>query len=275
MSPIQTAAETAWCPGCGNHMILKALPRAIEAAGTDPKDLVLVSGIGQAAKLPHYTRASMFNGLHGRALSHAFGIKVANHKLKVVVTSGDGDMYGEGGNHFVHNIRRNVSVTAFVHNNQVYGLTKGQASPTSDLGFRTKIDTHGVTSLPFNPIALAIVLDCPFVARTFCGDKEHMHETMVAALKHVDGFALVDILQPCPSFNRVNTYQWYRERCRRVDGSHDPFDRARALELAFRWGDSGATEIPIGIIYRSNRPSYESQQPVLKKGTLVEQFAHA
>ncbi len=271
MSPISIADETWWCPGCGNFMILKALPQAVDAAGIDPKRLVLVSGIGQAAKLPHYVEANMFNGLHGRAVPHATGIKIANHALKVVITSGDGDMYGEGGNHFIHAIRRNIGITAFVHNNQVYGLTKGQASPTSDLGFTTKIQTHGVISAPFNPIAVAIVQDCSFVARTFCGDKDHMHEMMVAALKHDGGFALVDILQPCVSFNRVNTYQWYRDRCRPVDGTHDPFDRAKALELAFEWAD----RIPIGIIYRSKRPSFESQQPVLAKGPLVEQYARA
>jgi 2-oxoglutarate ferredoxin oxidoreductase subunit beta len=275
MSPIATAKKTAWCPGCGNFMILKALPQAVEEAGIDPNDLVLVSGIGQAAKLPHYVEASMFNGLHGRAVAHATGIKLANHKLKVVIASGDGDMYGEGGNHFVHAIRRNISVTALVHNNQVYGLTKGQASPTSDPGFTTKIQTHGVISAPFNPIAVAISLGCPFVARTFCGDKDHMRATLVAALKQTDGFALVDILQPCVSFNRVNTYQWYRERCRPVDDSHDPADRAKALELAFTWSDSGGSEIPIGIIYRCDRPSFEAQQPVLQRGTLVEQYAPA
>jgi 2-oxoglutarate ferredoxin oxidoreductase subunit beta len=269
MSPIPIAEETSWCPGCGNFMIIKGLVQAVDDAGVDPNKLVLVSGIGQAAKLPHYVKASMFNGLHGRALAHATGIKIANHALKVVITSGDGDMYGEGGNHFTHAIRRNIGVVALVHNNQVYGLTKGQASPTSDLGFTTKVQTHGVISAPFNPIAVAIALDCSFVARTFCGDKEHMLKTMVAALKHDGGFALVDILQPCVSFNAVNTYKWYRERCKPIPDSHDPFDRAKALELAFQWGD----QIPVGIIYRSKRPSFEAQQPVLAKGPLVEQFA--
>ncbi len=144
-------AAPAWCPGCGNFALLKTLDRAIDSAGIDRRNLVLVSGIGQAAKLPHYTRANVFNGLHGRALPAATGIKVANHKLEVVITSGDGDMYGEGGNHLIHAFRRNVGVKVFVHNNQVYGLTKGQASPTSDLGFATKIQTHGVILQPLLP----------------------------------------------------------------------------------------------------------------------------
>ncbi len=271
MSDPRSTNHTSWCPGCGNFSILKALDRAIEAAGIDRKRLVLVSGIGQAAKLPHYTQANVFNGLHGRALAHATGIKIANHKLEVVVTSGDGDMYGEGGNHFIHAVRRNIGVKAFVHNNQVYGLTKGQASPTSDLGFITKVQTHGVISLPLNPIALAIVEDCSFVARSFAGDAEHLEQMMVAALKHTGGFALVDVLQPCVSFNARNTYAWYRERVRPIGESHDPSNRERALALAFTWGD----EIPIGVIYRGRRPSFESQQPVLAKGALVESFQSA
>jgi len=262
-------SDIAWCPGCGDFAILRALDKAIAAAGVDRKKLVLVSGIGQAAKLPHYTQANVFNGLHGRALPAAVGIKLANHELEVVITSGDGDMYGEGGNHFLHNLRRNVGVKAFVHNNQVYGLTKGQASPTSDLGFVTKVQTHGVISPAFNPIALAVVEDCSFVARSFAGDPQHLQEMMAAALQHKGGFALLDILQPCVTFNKVNTYQWYRERVKRVDPSHDPYDRAKALDLAFKWGD----EIPIGILYLSKRPSFEEQQVVLRRGRLVGQFA--
>ncbi len=261
-------ADIAWCPGCGNFGILRTLDKAVEEAGLDRRSLVLVSGIGQAAKLPHYTRANVFNGLHGRALPAAVGIKLANHKLEVVVTSGDGDMYGEGGNHLLHNLRRNVGVKVFVHNNQVYGLTKGQASPTSDLGFVTKVQPAGVIAPPLNPLAIAIVEDCSFVARSFAGDMEHLREMMVAALRHRGGLALLDILQPCPTFNHLNTYQWYRERVKRIGDSHDPYDRAAALELARKWGD----EIPIGVLYRSDRPSFESLLPVLKKGTLVEQY---
>ncbi len=258
-------SDIAWCPGCGNFLILRTLEKAVEEAGVDRRKLVLVSGIGQAAKLPHYTKANVFNGLHGRALPAAVGIKVANHELEVVVTSGDGDMYGEGGNHLIHNMRRNVGVKAFVHNNQVYGLTKGQASPTSEVGFVTKLQTEGVIIPPFNPLAIAIVEDCSFVARSFAGDPKHLQEMMAAALRHRGGFALVDILQPCPTFNRQNTLRWYKERVRKVDESHDPFDRAKALELAFKWGE----EIPIGVIYRSERASFESRLEVLREGTLV------
>ena len=267
MNLAKADTRPAWCPGCGNFALLKTLDEAIEEAGIDRTRLVLVSGIGQAAKLPHYTRANVFNGLHGRAMPAATGIKLANHELQVVVTSGDGDMYGEGGNHFIHAVRRNIGVKAFVHDNQVYGLTKGQASPTSERGFVTKVQTHGVISTPFNPLALAIVEDCSFVARSFTGTADHLREMMVAALRHKGGFALLDILQPCPSFNRRNTFRWYKDRVRPIDESHDPTDRSAALELALRWED----DIPIGILYRSSRPSFESQLTVLEPGPLVRQ----
>lgn len=267
MNLAQADTHPAWCPGCGNFPILKALDEALEETRIDPHKAVLVSGIGQAAKLPHYSKqkVNVFNGLHGRAIPAATGIKLANHELEVIITSGDGDMYGEGGNHFLHAIRRNIGIKAFVHNNQVYGLTKGQASPTSDMGFVTNIQTHGVITWPFNPLAVAIVGDCSFVARSFAGDREHLRAMMVAALKHEGGFALLDILQPCVIFNRHNTYQWYKQRVRPIGDNHDVFDKPSALELALRWGD----EIPVGIFYKSRRASYESQLPALKGGPLT------
>jgi len=266
-----TPDQTAWCPGCGNFSIISVFDEALEEAGMDRKNLVLVSGIGQAAKLPHYTDANVFNGLHGRALPAATGIKLANHGLDVVVTSGDGDMYGEGGNHLIHAMRRNIGVKAFVHNNQVYGLTKGQASPTSDPGFVTKLQTHGVVLERMNPLALAIAEDVSFAARSFAGARDHLRQVMVEALQVEEGFVLLDILQPCVSFNRRNTFQWYNERVQPIDDSHDPYDRDSALELAFQWGE----EIPIGVIYRSDREGFESKMPVLEKGPLTEQFEQA
>lgn len=267
MDLISADTHPAWCPGCGNFSILKALDAALEEAGIDQDQLVLVSGIGQAAKTPHYParRVNVFNGLHGRALPAATAIKLSNHRLRVLVTSGDGDMYGEGGNHFLHAVRRNIGVTAFVHDNQVYGLTKGQASPTSEMGFVTKIQTHGVMSLPVNPLAIAIVEDAGFVARSFSGNPEHLKAMMVAALQH-PGFALLDILQPCVSFNLHNTFKWYKDRVRPIPAEHDPRNKEDALKLALTWGD----EIPIGILYINDRPSYESLLPVLQEKTLLD-----
>jgi len=264
MKPVGRDPSPAWCPGCGNFSILKALDAALDSCGVDRGRLVLVSGIGQAAKCPHYTDANVFNGLHGRALPAATGIRIANHELTVIVTSGDGDMYGEGGNHLLHAMRRNIGVKAFVHNNQVYGLTKGQASPTSEPGFVTKIQTHGVVLQPVNPLALAIVEDCSFVARSSSVVPEHLEATMRAALE-VEGFALLDILQPCVSFNRTNTFKWYKDRVRPLPEDYDPRDRERALLTSLKWGE----EIPIGVLYRSERPSFEKLQPALSAGPLV------
>lgn len=260
--------QPAWCPGCGNYSILETLKEVLDELYPDKSALVLVSGIGQAAKLPHYIEANVFNGLHGRALPAASGIKLVNHTLEVLVTSGDGDMYGEGGNHFIHAIRRNIGIKAMVHNNQVYGLTKGQASPTSEPGFVTGIQIHGVKSFPFNPIALAIVEDCSFVARSFSGEKEHLKEMMKAVLKHRNGFALLDILQPCVSFNHTNTFKWYKERIKPLDENYDPFNREAALKTAL----STENEIAVGIIYRSRRKSFEDSLEVLENGPLIDRY---
>ena len=202
--------DIAWCPGCGDFGILTSLKKALAELEIRPENLVIVSGIGQAAKLPHYLRCHTFNGLHGRALPPATAIKSVNPELVVIAESGDGDMYGEGGNHFITTIRRNPDITNIVHNNMVYGLTKGQASPTSRKGFVTPVQVNGVILEPFNPIAVAIALDASFVARAFIGDMEKTKEILKKAITH-KGYALVDIFQPCVSFNKINTYKWFKE----------------------------------------------------------------
>jgi 2-oxoglutarate ferredoxin oxidoreductase subunit beta len=234
--------------------------------GIEPHRYTLVSGIGQAAKLPHYTRGNTFNGLHGRALPVATGVRLANHEMPVIVTTGDGDCYGEGGNHLMAAIRRNINMTLFVHDNQIYGLTKGQPSPTTGEGMVTKNMPFGVISGQFNPLALAVALDCSFAARSFAGDIEHLKGMMKEAINH-KGFALVDILQPCVSFNKVNTYEWYRQRVYHLGGEHDPSDRNAAFAMALEWGD----KIPLGIIYRNNRPTFEERFPILSGLPLVKQ----
>ena len=259
--------DTAWCPGCGNFKIVEALDNVIDGLEMDRRRLVLVSGIGQAAKLPHYSEGNVFNGLHGRALPAATGIKMANRDLTVIVTSGDGDMYGEGGNHLMHGMRRNIGVKSFVHNNQVYGLTKGQASPTSGRGFETKVQVDGVLSEPFNPLALAVMLDISFVARSSAVIPDHLERMMQAAIG-ARGFALLDILQPCVSFNKVNTFKWYKDRVMELPETYDPTDRELALRTAMTWGD----EIPVGVIYRSNRPAFEDLHPALKDAPLLSAF---
>jgi 2-oxoglutarate ferredoxin oxidoreductase subunit beta len=257
--------EPAWCPGCGNFGILKALNTALIEMEIEPHQVLLVSGIGQAGKLPHYTRGNVFNSLHGRPVPPAIGAKIANPELTVIAVSGDGDAYGEGGNHFLHAARRNHDITYLVHNNQVYGLTKGQASPTSDIGFITKTTPDGAAN-PVNPIALAIVSGASFVGRSFAGDADHLANLIKKGITH-RGFALIDILQPCVSFNHKNTYQWYKERVYKLeDEKHDPGDRRAALEKALEWGD----KIPIGVIYEEDLPVYEDQLPALADGPLVK-----
>jgi len=223
--------KPAWCPGCGNFGILEALNRALIEMEIEPHQVLLVSGIGQAGKLPHYTRGNVFNSLHGRPVPPAIGAKIANSELIVIAVSGDGDAYGEGGNHFLHAARRNNDITYLVHDNQVYGLTKGQASPTSDVGFVTKTTPYGAAS-PVNPIALAIVSGASFVARGFAGDVDHLSNLIKKGITH-RGFALIDILQPCVSFNSKNTFKWYRERVYKLeDERYDPSDKRAALGKA-------------------------------------------
>ncbi len=256
--------ETAWCPGCGNFNLLEAVKEALVKQDLKPHQVLFISGIGQAAKAPHYLNANLFNGLHGRALPVATGAKLANPDLAVIAESGDGCMYGEGGNHFLSAIRRNINITVLVHNNQVYGLTKGQASPTSDKGFITKTQPGGVVTLPFNPLTVAVALHAGFVARSFIGMKEHLVDTIVKAMNH-RGFALVDILQPCVSFNRVNTFKWYKERCKELPSGYDPLNWGAAIEKSQDWGD----KIPIGVIYKNDRPPFEENFSILKKGPLA------
>ena len=257
--------ETAWCPGCGNFSIRGALAGALAELQLSPHEVLIVSGIGQAAKMPHYINANGFNGLHGRALPAALGALVANNKLKIIVDTGDGDSYGEGGNHFIHNIRRNPDLAHFIHDNQIYGLTKGQASPTSEPGMKTGVQTEGVILEPLNPLALALTMGAGFIARCYSAEKDHLKETMKAAIEF-PGYALIDILQPCVSFNKINTYKWYGERVYFPE-IEDPQDRNRAKELAMQWGD----KIPLGIFYNKPRPTFESHLKALGNGPLAMQ----
>ncbi len=256
----------AWCPGCGNFGILRAFKDAMVELGIEPHQFTIVSGIGQAGKFPHYFKCNTFNGLHGRTLPVATGIRLSNHDMLVVAVAGDGDCYGEGGNHLTHAIRRNINVKLFVHDNQIYGLTKGQASPTSMEGMKTKNQPFGVFSEQLNPMALAAALDCSFAARGFAGDNEHLKGLIKEAVNH-KGFALVDILQPCVTFNKINTYEWYKQRVYHVEPEHNPENKIEAFKKALEWGD----RIPIGIIYRNNRPILEERIPIIKDKPLVKQ----
>jgi len=248
--------ETAWCPGCGNFPLRKAMRQALVTLGLEPHQVVFVSGIGQAAKAPHYIPCNLFNGLHGRALPPAQAIKLALPQATVICESGDGDTYSEGGNHFLAAIRRNVDITAVVHNNQIYGLTKGQASPTTMQGHKTKAQPWGSFNEAFNPVAVAVAMHASFVARGYAGETDHLADLMVQAVRH-PGFALVDVFQPCVSFNKINTYQWYKQHCYKLDASHDPTDWQMAMDKAMEFGE----RIPIGVLYKNDRPTFESRLP--------------
>jgi len=245
-------AEISWCPGCGNFSALRILKESLTELNIKPHEFVLVSGIGQAGKFPHFMTSQSFNGLHGRYLSNALGIKASNPDLKVIAVSGDGCTYSEGGNHFIHTIRYNPNIVNIVHNNQVYGLTKGQASPTSQLGMVTKVQVSGVFNEPFNGPAIAIAQNASFVARAFVGDIEETKEILKKAINH-EGYALIDLFCPCVSFNRINTFKWYKEHTYYLDDSHDPFDRANAFKLAIQ-----SNKYPLGVLYiNPNRRPYE------------------
>jgi 2-oxoglutarate ferredoxin oxidoreductase subunit beta len=274
--------DIAWCPGCGNFPILNILKQTLAELKMDSTNLVLVSGIGQAAKAPHYFRTNLFDGLHGRALSPATAIKAANPALTVIAESGDGDMYGEGGNHFLHTIRRNPDITNIVHNNMVYGLTKGQASPTSQKGFVTPAQIKGVFLEPFNPLAVAIALDASFVARAFAGDDAQTKEIFKKAILH-KGYALVDVFQPCVTFNKLNTYQWFKQHTYYLEDSYDPFDRNQAFKKA-----TETDKLALGVFYinpskktlvenidtykKDKRPLHQRPLDIKKLNALIEKF---
>ena len=249
---IPKEVDNQWCPGCGNFSILHTVKNSVRDLNWNPKNTVFVSGIGQAAKFPQYSGANYFNGLHGRPLPVATGIIASNPNLNVVVTSGDGDIYGEGGDHFIHAIRRNPNITLIVHDNMIYGLTKGQASPTSDIGLHTPTQPEGVYTEPINPIAMAISLGAPFVARASSGNPKHAQKIITEALQF-KGLSIVDIFQPCPIFNKVNTYQWFNENTYVLDEAYNPVDRINAFEKALEM-----EKIPLGVIYRNdNRITFE------------------
>ncbi len=243
--PFSNDVAIQWCPGCPNHGILQSFKSAFKALNKRPQDICLVSGIGQAAKLPHYLKCNFFNGLHGRALPVATGIAAANPAQSIIVVTGDGDCYGEGGNHFIHALRRNPNITVVVHNNEIYALTKGQASPTTLKGEKRSLAEKGVMIEPLNALAVAILHNCTFVARGFAADKDHLGGLLADAVKH-EGMAYIDVIQPCITWG-THPVKWYSERVAPIPDDHDEEDPDAALSLA-RDKDS---RFRIGVLYRT------------------------
>jgi 2-oxoglutarate/2-oxoacid ferredoxin oxidoreductase subunit beta len=257
-----------WCPGCGDFGVLKAVKMAAGKAGVASKDLVVVSGIGCSSNLPGYVHSYGVHSLHGRAVAVATGIKLANTGLQVVITGGDGDGYGIGIGHFIHAMRRNLDLTYVVMDNQIYGLTTGQASPTTMKEMRTKSTPRGNVELPINPIALALVSGATYIARGFSGEPNHMADLIAGGIRH-KGFALIDAFSPCVTYNKLNTYAWFKKRVYKLESepNYDATNVRAALEKSFEWDD----RIPLGVFYRDDQPTYEDSEPAFKRGPLVHQ----
>lgn len=259
----QTPIFPTWCPGCGNLGLWSSLKQALVQLRIEPHQLVTVFGIGCSGNMASFLNCYGLHSLHGRSIPNAAGVKLANHRLHVLVIGGDGDLLGEGLNHFIHGSRANYDLTVVIHNNQIYGLTTGQASPTSNQGFKTKSTPDGVIDEPINPAALAIQEQAGLVARGFAGDLPHLVEIMAKAIKH-QGFSVVEVLQPCMTFNQLNTYDWYRKRIKKL--AQPTENKLTGLKRA-QWTNH---TIHTGILYRNQRPAYHQNLPQLKPGTLLE-----
>lgn len=262
----QSIVEPDWCPGCGDFGVLRALEIAAQKLRLATKDIFLVSGIGCSSNLPGFFHAYGVHSLHGRAVALASGAKLANHKLHVVITGGDGDGYGIGVGHFIHAMRRNLDLTYIVMDNQIYGLTTGQASPTTTKGHKTKSTPRGNVEMPINPIALALVSGATYVARGFSGEAKHLADLIAGGIAH-PGFALVDVFSPCVTYNKLNTYPWFKQRVYKLEDekNYDPTDLSAAIEKSFEWGP----KIPLGVFYKGEELTYEDSEPALKEGPLV------
>ncbi|MBN1646275.1 2-oxoacid:ferredoxin oxidoreductase subunit beta [Candidatus Woesearchaeota archaeon] len=260
-------SKPTWCPGCGDFAILAAVKNAISQLGLQKHEVMIASGIGCSSKLPHWVDVNGFHSIHGRGLPIITGIKLANHKLHCMVTGGDGDGVGIGTNHFIHAMRRNLDITYIMHDNQIYGLTKGQTSPTSEKGMHTKSTPFGVIEIPINPIGLAIVSGATFVAQGYSGNIKHLTELVKQGMQH-RGFAFINVLQPCVTFNHVNTFEFFDSRVYNLqEENYDTTNKANAIIKSEEWGE----RIPIGVFYETRRSTYADELPQLKDQALVDQ----
>lgn len=263
----KTGFLPTWCPGCGDFGIWMALKNALTHLDIGPDDALLVYGIGCHGNMSSWMRTYAVEGLHGRALPLAQGAKLANHALPVIVIAGDGDCLGEGGNHFIHAAKRNPDITVIIHDNQVYGLTTGQASPTAKDNLKTKSTPEGASEDPINPLTLALVSGATFVARGFAGDIPGLTKLIVAAVRH-KGFSVLDVLQPCVTFDHVHTFPWYRQRLYPLDSSlYGRDNMLAAIEKSLEWGE----KIPVGLFYEKQAPTSEDREPALATGPLINQ----
>lgn len=266
MSDLQTPHFPNWCHGCGNLNIWGAFKQAAIKEGWDNTNTTIVAGIGCHGHMLNFVKITSFEGLHGRALPVATGIKISNDRLNVFVFTGDGDCFGEGGNHFIHTCRRNHDLTVLIHDNSLYALTTGQTSPLTAHWLKTKSTPQGNIDEPFNPLVLAIASGATFVARAYSGDMPKLEELIIEANKH-KGLAVIDILQPCITFNKVCTHEFYQNNIYYLEKKYDPLNKQKALERAMEFGEK---KIPLGIFYKSDQPSYDSQISQIKDKPLIE-----
>jgi 2-oxoglutarate ferredoxin oxidoreductase subunit beta len=267
LKSLESDVHPDWCAGCGDFGVLKSLKEAIVELGIPQHEVLVVSGIGCSSNLPGFIRTNGVHSLHGRAVPVATGAALANHDLHVIVVGGDGDGYGIGMAHFIHAMRRNLNLTYIVMDNEVYGLTTGQTSPTTAEGHKTKSTPRGNVERPIAPLALALAAGATYVGRGFTGQPKQLTKLTAAAVAH-RGFSLIDVFSPCVTFNKVNTYPWFRERVYMLeDEGYDPSDFMGAMEKALEFDE----RIPIGLLYQTERPTYEDTDPVLREGPLVDQ----
>ena len=266
LNQLSTGCSPTWCPGCGDLAIWGAFKNAAVQSGWDNTNSVLVAGIGCHGHIVNFTKITSFEGLHGRPIPVATGIKLANHRLNVFVFTGDGDCLAEGGNHFLHACRRNHNITVFIHDNAIYGLTTGQTSPRSPHGYKSKSTPQGNLDYPLNPLTVAIASGATFVARGYAGDIAGTADLMAKAAAH-QGISILDILQPCVTFNPMYSHTFYRDNIYQLGPNHDPKNKEVAFKKALEWGEK---QIPLGIFYQSDEPSYESAIPQIKDKPLID-----
>lgn len=259
--------KNTWCPGCGNFGIWVAMRKALAELGLNPENVLIVYGIGCSGNGVNFTKTYAWHSLHGRAVPTAVGAKLANKDLTVIAMAGDGDGLGEGLGHFIHAVRGNADITYVIHDNKTYSLTTGQAAPTSDKGYKGKSTPNGVIEEMLNPVSLALSAGGSFVARGFAGNADHLKDIFKAAITH-PGFALVDVFQPCVTFNMTNTFKWFFERLYNLDQDpkYSKTDLVKAWQESLAWG----AKIPYGIFYQKIKATYGDSLPQLAGAALVK-----
>ncbi len=267
LQDFRTNEKAWWCPGCGDFGVLAAMQKALVAVGANPATTAIVAGIGCSGKIGNYINSYNLHVPHGRALPAALGIKLANRDLMVLVAGGDGDGYAIGMGHFMHSLRRNANITYVVMDNHVYGLTKGQTSPTSEEGFQTKTSPQGSIERPIHPLMLAVSAGATFVAQGFSSWQPQLASLIQKGIEH-PGFSLINVISPCVTYNKVNTYDWYKKNLQNLDedSTYQPTNRARALARLHE-----SDEMVTGLIYQEESTPYEALIPGFRETPLVHQ----